>query len=63
MGKAEDKRLAIGVQKYPCLYDKAILAIHNKNEKKIAWKAIGKDLGFETGATAKNAFISLEQGM
>ena len=24
MGKADEERLAIGVQKYPCLYDKAV---------------------------------------
>ena len=34
MGKADEERLAIGVQIYPCLYDKAVSAIHNKNLKK-----------------------------
>ena len=27
MGKADEERLAIGVQKYPCLYDKAVSEI------------------------------------
>ena len=31
MGKTDEERLAIGVQKYPCLYDKAVSAFHNKN--------------------------------
>ena len=31
MGKADEERLAVGVQKYPCLYDKAVSAFHNKN--------------------------------
>ena len=34
MGKADEERLAIGVQKYPCLYDKAVSAFHDKNKKK-----------------------------
>ena len=34
MGKADEERLAIGVQKYPCLYDKAVSAFHNRNLKK-----------------------------
>ena len=34
-----------------------------KNEKKNAWEAVGKDLGFKIGkaATAKNAFTSLQR--
>ena len=52
MGKAGEEQLAIAVQKYPCLYDKAILAFHNKNENENAWKAVRKDLGFETGEDA-----------
>ena len=63
MGKADKERLAIGVQKYPCLYpclyDKAVSAIHNKNQKKNAWEAVAKDIGLETGEAAKNAFTSL----
>ena len=31
MGKAEEEQLAVAVQKYPCLYDQAIPAFHNKN--------------------------------
>ena len=31
MGKADEEQLAIGVQKCPCLYDKAVSAFHNKN--------------------------------
>ena len=46
MGKADEERLAIGVQKYPCLYDKAVSAFHNKNEKKNAWEAVAKDIGY-----------------
>ena len=56
MGKADEERLAIGVQKYPCLYDKAVSAFHNKNQKKNAWEAAAKDIGLETGEVAKNAF-------
>ena len=59
MGKADEERLAIGVQKYPCLYDKAVSAFHNKNQKKNAWEAVAKDIGLETGEAAKNAFTSL----
>ena len=33
MGKADEERLAIGVQKCTCLYDKAVSAFHNKNQK------------------------------
>ena len=33
MGKVDEERLAIGVQKYPHLYDKAVPACHNKNQK------------------------------
>ena len=57
MGKADEERLAIGVQKYPCLYDKAVSAFHNKNQKKNAWEAVAKDIGLETGKAAKNAHI------
>ena len=46
MGKADEERLAIGVQKYPCLYDKVLSAFHNKNEKKNAWEAVAKDIGY-----------------
>ena len=59
MGKADEERLAIGVQKYPCLYDKAVSAFHNKNQKKNAWEAVVKDIGLETGEAAKSAFTSL----
>ena len=31
MGKVDEERLSIGVQKYQCLYDKAVSAFHNKN--------------------------------
>ena len=31
MRKADGERLAIGVQKYPCLHVKAASAFHNKN--------------------------------
>ena len=51
--------LAIGVQKCPCLYDKAVSTFHNKNQKKNASVAVAKDIGLETGETAKNAFTSL----
>ena len=46
MGKADEERLAIGVQKYPCLYDKAVSAFHNKNQKKNVWEAVAKDIGY-----------------
>ena len=59
MGKAEEEWLAIAVQNYPCLYDKATSPLYNKNEKKNALEAAGKDLGFETGEASKNAFTSL----
>ena len=56
IGKADEERLAIGVQKYPCLYDKAVSAFRNKNQKKNAWEAVAKDIGLETSEAAKNAF-------
>ena len=31
MGEAEKRQLAVAVQKYTCLYDKAIPVFHNKN--------------------------------
>ena len=51
MGKADEERLAIRVQKYSCLYDKAVSAFHNKNQKQNAWEAVAKDIGLETGET------------
>ena len=48
MGKADEERLAIGVQKCPCLYDKVVSSFHNKNQNKNAWKAVAKDIGLET---------------
>ena len=59
MGKADEERLAIGVQKYPCLYDKAVSTFHNKNQKKNTWEAVAKDIGLEAGEAAKNVFTSL----
>ena len=59
MGKADEERLAIGVQKYPCLYDKAVSAFHNTNQKKNAWEVVLKDISLETDEAAKNAFTSL----
>ena len=59
MGKVDEERRATGVQKYPCLYHKAVSAFHNKNQKKNAWEAVAKDIGLETGEAAKNAFPSL----
>ena len=44
MGKADEEQIAIRVQKYSCLYDKAASAFHNKNQKKNAWEAVAKDL-------------------
>ena len=38
MGKAAEERLAIRVQKYPCLSYKVVSAFHNKN----ATEKIGK---------------------
>ena len=61
IGKADEERQAIGVQKYPCLYDKAVSAFRNKNQKKNAWEAVAKDIGLETGEAAKNAFTSLRK--
>ena len=58
MGKAEEERLGIRVQKYRCLYDKAVSAFHNKNQKKNAWEVVIKDIGLETGEPAKNAFTT-----
>ena len=56
MEKADEERLVIRVQEYPCLYGKAVSAIHNKNQKKNAWEAVAKDTDLETGEAAKNAF-------
>ena len=56
MGKADEERLAIGAQKYLCLYDKSVSAFHNKNQKKNALEAVAKDgftimsLSFDFGA-------------
>ena len=35
MGKADEERLVIGVQKYPRLYGKAVSAFHNKIKRKM----------------------------
>ena len=56
MGKADEERLVIGVQKYPCLYGKAVSAFHNKNQKKNGWETVPKDIGLETGEAVKNTF-------
>ena len=56
MGKADVERLAIGVQKYPCLYGKAVSAFHNKNRKKNAWEAVAKDIGLENRRSYKECF-------
>ena len=61
MGKTGEELPAIEVQKCPCLYDKAIPAFHDKNEKKNAWEAVGRDFGFKTSEAAKNAFTSLRR--
>ena len=60
MGKADEERLATGVQKYPILYDKAVSAFHNKNQKKNAWEAVAKDIGLEVGETV-SAFHNKNQ--
>ena len=59
MGKVDEERLAIGVQIYPCLYDKVVSAFYDKNQQKNAWEAVVKDIGLETGEAAKNALTSL----
>ena len=41
-------------QKYPCLYDKALSAFHNKNEKKNAWEVVAKDIGYWIFSTLSN---------
>ena len=56
MGKADEERLVIGVQKYPRLYGKAVSAFHNKNQKKNARETVAEDIGLETGQAAKNVF-------
>ena len=56
MGKADEERLAMGVQIYPYLYDKAVSAFHNENQKKNAWEAVAKDIGLEIREATKNAF-------
>ena len=60
MGKAEEERLAITVEKYQFLVDKVISAFHNKTEKKNAWEKVKKDLGFEPAEAAKSDFTSLQ---
>ena len=60
MGKAEEERLAITVEKYQFLVDKVISAFHNKTEKKNVWEKVKKDLGFEPDEAAKSDFTSLQ---
>ena len=60
MGKAEEERLAITVEKYQFLVDKVISAFHNKTEKKNAWEKVKNDLGFEPDEAAKSDFTSLQ---
>ena len=58
MGKADEERLAIGVQKYPCLYGKAVSAFHNKNQKKNDWETVAKDIGLENRRSYKECFLN-----
>ena len=60
MWEAEEKPLAIAIQKCPCLYDKAIPSIPQWIGEENAWEAVGKYFGFETGEAEKNAFIRLQ---
>ena len=46
------------IQKYPCLFDNAVSAFHNKNQKKNAWGEVAKDIGLKTGEAAKNALTT-----
>ena len=54
-----EEKLAICVQKYPALYNKAETSFHNKNEKANAWSKIAIELGMESGKEAKVMFTSL----
>ena len=63
MGKADEERIVIGVQKYTCLYDKALSAFHNTNQKKNALEAVAKDIGLETGEAARMLSRVFERNM
>ena len=45
----EDELLAIEVEKYPCLYDKALKEYKEVDRKKNAWRLIDGILGYEEG--------------
>ena len=54
-----EEKLAICIQKYPALYNKAEPSFHNKNKKANAWSKIAIELGMESGKEAKVMFTSL----
>ena len=43
----EDERLAVEVEKYLCLYDKADKGYKEKDRKENAWRTIDEELGLE----------------
>ena len=45
----EDEFLAIEVEKYPCLYNKALKGYKETDRKKNAWRVIDEKLGYEEG--------------
>ena len=55
----QEEKLAICVQKYPALYNKAEPSFHNKNKKANAWSKIAIELGMESGNETKVMFTSL----
>ena len=55
----EEEKLALCVQEYPALYNKAEPSFHNKNEKQNAWGKISDELQLGSWKEAKLAFTSL----
>ena len=45
----EDEALAIKVEKYPCLYNKALKVYKENDRRQNAWREIEESLGYEQG--------------
>ena len=50
------EELAITVQKFPVLFDKANREFHRKDVKKNAWKVVAEQMGMEDGECFENIF-------
>ena len=50
MSLVNDEKLAVEVQKYPCLYDKSLACYKESQPKRNAWKLIDESLEKDLGS-------------